>query len=144
MSNDRNVVRDLLREASRASLATLAEDGTPYVSLVLVADDARGAPLLLLSDLAEHTRNLTRDARASLLVETAGTADPLAAPRATFVGRIARTDEPDARARFIEKHPSAARYASFKDFATYRLAVARVHLVAGFGRIAWIDAADLA
>jgi putative heme iron utilization protein len=137
-------VRDLLRRAPRASLATLTEAGAPYASLVLVADDGAGAPLLLLSDLAEHTKNLKRDPRASLLVEPAEpSGDPLAAARATFLGEVARVvGDEAARASFVDRHPSAALYAGFGDFAVYRFAVARIHLVAGFGRIDWISGRD--
>ncbi|MDE2228505.1 MAG: pyridoxamine 5'-phosphate oxidase family protein [Alphaproteobacteria bacterium] len=136
-------VRDLLRRAPRASLATLTETGAPYASLVLVADGGEGTPLLLLSDLAEHAKNLKRDRRASLLIETAEpSGDPLAAARATFLGEVARIADDAAMAAFTARHPSAAGYAAFKDFATYRFAVARVHLVAGFGRIDWISGDD--
>lgn len=136
-------VLDLLRHAPRASLATLAESGAPYASLVLTADDGAGAPLLLLSDLAEHTKNLKRDRRAALLVETAVSAgDPLAAARATFLGEAVRADDEAAKARFVDRNPSAAAYAGFKDFALYRFAIARIHLVAGFGRIDWISGDD--
>ncbi|MBU6508099.1 MAG: pyridoxamine 5'-phosphate oxidase family protein [Alphaproteobacteria bacterium] len=128
--------RTLLSKAPRASLATLTASGAPYASLVLTADDGAGAPLLLLSDLAEHTKNLARDPRASLLVESVGQAgDPLAAPRATFLGEAARLDDAAAKASFVARHPLAATYADFKDFALYRLAILRIHLVAGFGRI---------
>jgi len=132
--------RTLLSSAPRASLATLTANGAPYASLVLAADDGAGAPLLLLSDLAEHTKNLARDPRASLLVESLDQAgDPLAAPRATFLGEAARLDEATAKASFIARHPSAAAYADFRDFALYRLAIQRIHVVAGFGRIDWIS-----
>lgn len=138
-------VRGLLQRASRASLATLNADGAPYASLVLVADDGAGAPLLFLSALAEHAKNLARDPRASLLVETEGAAgNPLASPRASFLGAAARLDDLGARARFVARHPSAKTYARFTDFAPYRLSVERVHLVAGFGRIDWIEGRDYA
>lgn len=128
--------RTLLSKAPRASLATLTASGAPYASLVLTADDGAGAPLLLLSDLAEHTKNLARDPRASLLVESIDQAgDPLAAPRATFLGEAARFDDAAAKSSFVARHPSATAYADFKDFALYRLAILRIHLVAGFGRI---------
>ena len=137
------VARDLLAGASRAALATLDEHGAPYASLVLVVDDGAGDALLLLSDLAEHTKNLKRDARASLLVEPVAVAgDLLAAARVTLVGKIAPVGDAAARAVFVTRHPSAATYASFADFAVYRLAVERAHLVAGFGRIQWIESAD--
>lgn len=137
------VARELVADASRAALATLDERGAPYASLVLVADDGVGNALLLLSNLAEHTKNLARDPRASLLVEPADvTGDRLAAARVTLVGKIARLDDDAARAKYVARHPSAAMYAAFKDFAMYRLDVERAHLVAGFGRIEWIGASD--
>ena len=140
-------VRGLLRRAARASLATaLARDGSawPYASLVLVAVDYDASPLLLLSDLADHSRNIAADPRVALLFDgTAGWTDPLAGPRASVLGRILRADAPRLRARFIARHPGAARYAGFKDFHLYRVAVERAHLVAGFGEIHWLPGEDV-
>jgi heme iron utilization protein len=100
--------------------------------------------LLLLSDLAEHTKNIARDSRASLLFDgTLGMADPLAGPRLTLMGRIEAAPKADALARYVARHPGAAAWARMRDFRLYRLAPTRGHLVAGFGRIAWIDAAAL-
>ena len=114
------------------------------MSLVNVATDQDGAPLLLLSDLADHTRNLAADQRASLLLDDTGAReDPLAGERLTVQGRLARTGEPEHRRRYLARHPVAAMYADFRDFNFYRLAVERAHLVAGFGRIHWLDAAAL-
>lgn len=132
-----------MRALDRAALAT-ALDGWPYVSLVLVAAAHDGSPLLLLSDLAEHTKNLKREPRASLLFDgTAGLDDPLTGARVTVLGKLAPCDDPQLLARFTARHPAAALYAGFKDFRLYRFAVARAHLVAGFGRIVWIEAASL-
>jgi len=144
--------RRLLRAADRAALATsLAAGGPagaeawPYASLVLLACDHDAAPLLLMSDLAEHAKNIAADARAALLIDgTAGRVDPLTGPRVTVLGTVERTDDPRLKARFVARHPSAALYADFADFHLYRLAVTRAHFVAGFGRIHWIEAADFA
>jgi putative heme iron utilization protein len=112
--------------------------------LVLVAQDRAGLPLLLLSDLAEHTKNIGRDGRASLLFDgTAEMAEPLAGPRLTVMGRIEPIPDPAALARYVAHHPSAQAWAAMADFRLYRLIPTRAHLVAGFGRIAWIDAAAL-
>lgn len=136
--------RGLMRAADRASLATAGADGWPYASLVLLALDQDAAPFLLLSDLAEHSKNLKRDPRVALLVDgTGGLDEPLTGARVTVLGRAERSTEPRHKARFVARHPSAAGYADFKDFAVYRVAVERGHLVAGFGRIHWIEAADL-
>jgi heme iron utilization protein len=127
--------RRLMRALDRATLAT-SQDGWPYASLVLAAVDQDASPLLLLSDLAEHSKNLKRDSRASLLFDgTAGRDDPLTGPRVTVLGEAKPVADPRLMARFTARHPSAAAYAGFADFRLYRLDVARAHLVAGFGRI---------
>lgn len=125
----------LLHECRIATLATLEPDGAPYASLVTLAPDEDGAPILLLSDLARHTRNLRRDPRASLLVADARAEDPLDAPRASLIGRIEPIDDPAARAAFLARHPEAEGFASFTDFGFFRMQVDEVHVVEGFGRI---------
>ena len=137
--------RRLLRRPDRATLATVAGDGGPYASLVLVALDGGGRPVLLLSDLADHTRNIAHDPRISLLFDgTAGLRQPLAGARLSVTGRASAIDDGAARARYLARHPDAARYAGFGDFRFYRVAMERAHLVAGFGRIRWIEGAMLA
>jgi hypothetical protein len=139
------LARRLVRGADGAALATrMAADGAPYASLVLLAVDHDLSPLLLLSDLAEHSRNIAADGRVSLLFDaTHGLASRLAGARASVMGRAERSAAPRHRARFLARHPDAEVYADFADFAFYRVAVSRCHLVAGFGRIAWLEAADL-
>jgi hypothetical protein len=134
-----------MRALDRAALATaLGVEGWPYASLVLVAADLDASPLLFISTLAEHTKNLARDPRASLLFDgTQGLDDPLTGARVTAVGRLRPDPDPTRRKRFVARHPASALYAGFKDFALYRMEVTRAHLVAGFGRIHWIEAAAL-
>jgi heme oxygenase (biliverdin-IX-beta and delta-forming) len=142
-SDTGKAARRLIRGCRRAALAT-SLDGRPYASLVACACDLDASPLLLLSDLAQHTKNLVADPRVSLLFEdVAGHADPLAGPRLTLLGHAERCDQPHAAARFAARHPASAQYAGFADFHLYRVVAERGHLVAGFGRIAWIDAAEL-
>ena len=138
-------IRRLMRELPRAALGTLqADGGAPYVSLVMAAVDPTARPLLLLSDLADHTRNLRADPRVSLLFDaTVGLESPLTGSRASVQGRIARCDEPEALRRYVARHPDAATYAGFRDFNLYRVEVERAHLVAGFGRIHWIGAEQI-
>jgi heme iron utilization protein len=139
------LAKRLLRATRAGALATLErEGGGPFASLVTVATDAAGAPLFLLSRLSAHTLNLEADPRASLLLAAGGKGDPLAHPRLTLTGRIAPSDDPQARARFLARHPKAALYADFPDFALYRLAVAAGHLNGGFARAATLTAAELA
>jgi heme iron utilization protein len=136
--------RQLMIEGSRAYLGTLAEraaaeGGTPvfpFVSLVLPGRDAEGRPLLLLSDLSDHARNLKRDSKASLLFDgTAGLPEPLTGPRLTLIGRVALADDADNRGRYLAAQPSAEVYIGFGDFHLYRFEIAEGLLVAGFGRI---------
>lgn len=128
--------RGLLRAATKASLAVSG----PYAGLVLVAAAHDGSPLLLISELAEHARALRRDPACALLVDgTDGHAEVLTGPRATLVGTARVDDDPALRRRYVARHPSAARYAGFADFHLWRMEVARAHLVAGFGRIHWLE-----
>jgi putative heme iron utilization protein len=131
-----DTAKALMRIARRGSLATLdAEGGGPYASLVGVASDFAGAPLLLLSTLARHTRNLAADSRASILLAAEGAADPLADPRVSLQGRLVRSEAAADRRRYLARHPEAAGYAGFADFGMFRLEILGAHLVAGFGRI---------
>ncbi len=136
----------LLQAASTASLGTIDRDGGgPIASLVLVAADDHGMPILLLSDLAEHSRNIATDDRVSLLIDgTADHDDPLTGPRLTLLGRTERRDHGRLREVYLARHASAAQYADFGDFSFYGIVVERAHLVAEFGRIDWISGADMA
>jgi hypothetical protein len=139
-------VRDLVRGLDRAALACLLPEAAPrpYASLVLVAVDHDLSPLLLLSDLAEHSKALAVDPRISLLFDgTAGHDQPLTASRVSLLGRAETTKDPRLEQRYLARHPDAALYAGFKDFRFYRIAVERAHLVAGFGRIRWIGSDEL-
>jgi hypothetical protein len=110
----------------------------------LLALDLDASPLLLLSDLAEHSRNIARDSRISLLVDgTAGLDDPLTGSRASLIGKAAPIEDERLMARFVNRHPSSAAYAGFGDFRLYRMDLARAHLIAGFGRIRWIEGNDI-
>ncbi|MHA1189313.1 MAG: HugZ family pyridoxamine 5'-phosphate oxidase [Alphaproteobacteria bacterium] len=139
-------VRVLLADIREVSLATLDADGTPFASFVTTAPALDGRPLLLLSDLARHTKNLKRQPQCSMLFVGKGNdqADPLVRCRVTLTGRLARAADQDAaRVRFCAVNKSAADYSGFGDFSLYRMAVSGGHLVAGFGRIAELSVDDL-
>jgi hypothetical protein len=138
--------RTLLAAARTGALATVALDpaGFPFGSLVAYAVDDLGRPLLCLSDLAEHSRNLAADPRASLMAAATGAGDPLALARVTVVGPVVELHD-DAREAalrtYLDRHPDAF-YATFADFRLYRLDVASVRYVGGFGRMSWVSADD--
>ena len=128
--------RLLVRQARTAAMSTLTRrTGHPFGSLVTVACEADGSPVVLLSTLAAHSRNLAEDPRASLLFVEGTLGDPQQGGRVTLVGRLERIDD-DAtqRRRYLTRNPDAALYAGFGDFAFYRLELDDCHLVAGFGR----------
>jgi heme iron utilization protein len=133
----KSAAKKLLREARSGALATLMPgSGDPYCSLVNVASTPDGSPLLLLSRLAVHTRNLLADPRISLMLDERKEGDPLQGARVMLMGAAVASDDPDDRRRYLARHPEAASFAGFADFGFYRLALKTAHLVAGFGRIA--------
>ena len=138
--------RRLLRATRAGSLATLGPKGHPFVSLVNVATDHDGAPILLTSQLALHTRHLDADPRASILLAQGGKGDPLAHPRLTVLGRARRAEGEERarlRRRFLARHPKSALYADFPDFAFWRLDVVGANLNGGFARAADFEAAAI-
>jgi heme iron utilization protein len=137
--------RRLLRRARTGTLATLNRDGgVPYASLVNVATDLAGEPVILVSTLAWHTRNLLQDTRASLLVaEPPETGDALTGPRVTVMGRFEKTEAPRVSRRYLARRPEAAVYAGFGDFAFWRLVPEVIHAVAGFGRIETLESPEV-
>ena len=140
----RIAAKKLMREGRSGALATLmAGSGDPYCSLVNVASAPDGAPLLLLSKLAVHTKNVLADSRASLMLDERKEGDPLQGARVMLMGRLAATEEPAARAAYLRRQPEAEMFAGFADFSFYRMAVSRAHLVAGFGRIVDLTAQDV-
>ena len=145
----KSTAKTLLRVIRAGALATIDRNtGHPFASLVNLAPDSDGSPLILISRLSTHTANLEADGRASVLMASAGKGDPLAHPRLTMIGgfgSIAR-DDPDetrVRRRFLARHPKAELYAGFADFSFWRLAVVSAHLNAGFARAADLKAADV-
>ena len=138
-------IRGLLRGAVKATLATtMADDGSAYASLVTMATAMDGRPILLLSSLADHTKNLDTDARASLLIEdTAGHANPQTGPRVSLLGDIEPSDDPSHRARFLARHPAATLYADFADFRFHVMTIRRVHYIGGFARAVWYAGARI-
>ena len=135
--------RAVIRATDRAALAT-SQGGWPFASLVMVALDHDVSPLLLISDLSEHAKNIKAERRVSLLFDgTLGLDEPLTGPRVTVLGEAAPIEDPKLKARFLARHPSAELYAGFADFRLHRVSISRAHLVAGFGRIHWVEARDL-
>jgi hypothetical protein len=145
----RDTAKSLLRTTRTGTLATLDRNtGHPFASLVNVATDSDGAPLILVSRLSTHTANLEQDGRASVLLAETGKGDALTHPRLTVLGGFAPVagespDLPRLRRRFLARHPKSELYAGFGDFAFWRLSVVSAHLNGGFARAADLAAADV-
>lgn len=131
--------RTLAAGIPTGTLCTIGQEpaGYPYGSLVTYAL-ADGHPVFLISELAEHTKNLRKDSRASLLIAEGGADDPLATGRITLVGDCTPSDDPDARAAYLERHPNAEYYVAFKDFHVWRLEVSALRYIGGYGRMSWV------
>ncbi len=137
--NPSSTAKSLLRRSRQGALATLmVNGGDPYCSLVNVAANPDGAPLLLISRLAVHTKNILADSRVSLMLDERVAGDPLEGARIMVAGcaeELADHAAALARCRYLAAHPSAETFVDFKDFAFFRIAPSGLHLVAGFGRI---------
>jgi heme iron utilization protein len=133
------VTRSLLRRSRQGALATLMTgSGDPYCSLVNVASHPDGSPILLISRLAVHTRNILADSRVSLMLDERAPGDPLEGARIMLAGHAEEAGGDQAvllRRRYLNTHPSAADFADFKDFSFFCIRPSGTHLVAGFGRI---------
>ena len=137
--NAARLARSLLRRSRQGALATLmAGSGDPYCSLVNLAAHPDGSPILLISRLALHTKNILADGRVSLMLDERAEGDPLEGARIMLAGRAEEAAEPETellRRRYLGAHPSAEAFVEFKDFSFFRIRPTGAHLVAGFGRI---------
>jgi putative heme iron utilization protein len=137
--NPSRLTQSLLRRSRQGALASLmAGSGDPYCSLVNVASHADASPILLISRLALHTKNILADTRVSLMLDERAAGDPLEGARIMLAGRAEEaTDEAAGilRRRYLNAHPSAQAFVDFKDFSFFRIVPSGAHLVAGFGRI---------
>jgi len=132
------LAKSLLRRSRQGALATLMPgSGDPYCSLVNLASHPDGSPILLISRLAVHTRNILADNRVSLMLDERAAGDPLEGARIMLSGRaeLAEGEKDLLQRRYLNAHPSAEAFVSFKDFSFFRVIPSGTHLVAGFGRI---------
>src|SRR5512140_2359630 len=139
--------RTLMHLGRTATLSTQLRKhpGFPFGSVAPYGLDAHGQPTFLISTMAVHTQNLLGNAHASLLVTQPGwTEDPLAGARLTLVGAVTAvpaTAVAPVRENYLGRHEQARYWVDFEDFAFYRMAVADLYYVAGFGAMGWVDAA---
>jgi putative heme iron utilization protein len=140
------LTKSLLRRSRQGALATLmAGSGDPYCSLVNVASYPDGSPVLLISRLAIHTKNILADGRVSLMLDERAPGDPLEGARIMLSGRAeieVSENRQIMRRRYLSAHPSAEGFVDFTDFSFFRIKPSGTHLVAGFGRIVDLTPAE--
>jgi heme iron utilization protein len=135
--------RTLVHLASVGALSThsVKQPGFPFGSVMPYALDDRGRPIFLVSSMAMHTQNLNADPRASLLITQQGAEnDPLGAGRVTLIGETRNAPPEETRERYLARHENARYWVDFEDFAFYRMEVADVYFVGGFGVMGWVAA----
>ncbi|ABE37604.1 pyridoxamine 5'-phosphate oxidase-related, FMN-binding [Rhodopseudomonas palustris BisB5] len=144
--NPTRVAKSLLRRRREGALATLLRgSGGPFCSLVNLATAPDGAPILLISRLAVHTKNLLADPRMSLMLDERAEGDPLEGARIMLLGTALEARPADVqllRRRYLAAHPGAEAYIDFTDFSLFTIETSAAHLVAGFGRIVDLAPAD--
>lgn len=136
--------RRFVRAQHSGVLSTVSQrvEGFPFGSVAPFVTDHAGCPVILISTLAEHTKNLAADPRCSLIVQPYSP-DMQVAGRATILGRAAPLADKDALGpRYLRFHPQAEAYFAMHDFRFWRIEPVRVRWIGGFGRIHWVEPAD--
>ena len=109
------------------------------------AIDDRGNPVFFISTMAMHTQNLLQDGRASLLItQPDASGDPLGAGRLTLVGSASVAPAADVGELYLSRHENARYWRDYSDFAYYRMDVAGVYFIGGFGVMGWVPAEEYA
>ena len=145
MSKQSEVVRALLQKERNAVLCTISKkvEGWPFGSISPYTATNTGEPIILISEIAEHTRNLRADARVSLIVQDSNAIkDPQAGARATLIGYAMPVPGPyleDASRRYLELFPNSASFFDAHDFTLFQIRVSKVRFIGGFGEIYWLD-----
>ena len=161
--------RQLVRSAHRGYLSTEFDSknfknirtqmNTPfsYSTFTLAAFDYDLSPILLLSDLSEHTKNLQEKNSASLMLceekklykffpkfdnKVSSYEDPMSRPRVTLIGKLKKTKDPNHKKRFISRHPASNLYANFADMNFYKMDIKSAHLIGGFAQVKWFTSEE--
>jgi heme iron utilization protein len=142
--------RELFLAKSFGVLATISLDvpGYPFGSVAPYCVDENGQPIIYISLIAQHTRNITSDPRVSLTVveDDIDSDDVQARGRVTCIANAKHIEASDesaaARARYFRYFPSSRQYEQTHDFTFFRLELVRIRFIGGFGQIFWIDPTD--
>ena len=144
MSGHGAEARRFTRGQHSGVLSTISKriEGFPFGSVAPFILDHAGRPVILISTLAEHTKNIDADPRVSLIVQPYSP-DMQVTGRVTLLGRAERlADKSELGPRYLRFHPQAADYFAMHDFSFYRIEPVRLRWIGGFGRIHWVEPAD--
>jgi putative heme iron utilization protein len=135
---------ELLAAGKVGVLSTLSsrKPGWPLGTLVSYALDGVGRPIFLFTELAQHTRNLRVDPRASLFVQEAGARNPQSSGRLALLGTLTEVpggEMSEARDRYVAVHPEGRSFAELGDFLFWHMNVEDVHVVGGFAKAGWMS-----
>jgi len=139
--------RKFLRSTHSGILSTHSTrfEGYPFGSVAPFVLDHGCQPVILISNIAEHTKNIIANPKVSLLV-FAGAEDLQANARLTLLGEAASIDkneDANLRARYLRYLPQAASYFDMHDFAFYRIKIQQARYIGGFGKMSWLSDTDL-
>ncbi len=165
-----NAARQLIRSSSRGYLSTQfnpktfkskkisTDNSFPYSTFTMTAFDYDLSPIVLLSDLSEHTTNVKHQNLVSLMLceerrlysffpqfenDTFDYEDPMSRPRITLIGNLKKTENDNHKRRFLLRHPASKLYSGFSDMNFFKLDVIGAHLVGGFASVKWFSREDL-
>lgn len=137
-----------LQQTGGLSTLSRKQPGWPFGSVMPYGLDEQGQPAFLISTMAMHTQNLLGDPRASLLVTPPESrTDPLGAARVTLMGSVTpvpKEESAPVRERYLARHPNASYWVDFNDFGFFRMTIADIYFVGGFGSMGWVAPADYA
>jgi heme iron utilization protein len=142
--NNGDAARRFLRGQHSGVLATISQRvaGFPFGSVAPFIPDQAGCPVILISTLAEHTRNIDADSRVSLIVQPYSP-DMQVVGRVTVLGHARRLEDKTALGpRYLRFHPQAESYFAMHDFGFYRIEPVRIRYIGGFGKIHWVEPAQ--
>jgi heme iron utilization protein len=135
---------ELISKGQDATLCTDFE-GTPFGSLVIYALDEDGSPIILISDIAQHTDNILKNPKASIMVSKVNQEDIFDSQRITLIGEFSKVTEKEREAiqeTYLKKYPDSEYLTELNDFNFYRMKVNKVYFIGGFGKIFWIESED--
>jgi heme iron utilization protein len=139
--------RRFLRSTRSGVLSTHSArfTGYPFGSIAPFVLDQDGSPLILISTIAEHTKNIQKNPHVSLIAFDPAAADMQAGGRLTLLGQAAVADKQSGplRARYLSYFPQAVQYFDMHDFLFHRIEIQQARYIGGFGNIHWIPGAEL-